>query len=1129
MNPLRRLPVYATLALLSVSVWFGNQSVAQNPQAGKLAPVLQPFVENHTLAGAVVLVADPEKILDAEAVGWADIAAKKPMRTDSVFWIASQSKPISAAALMILVDEGKVDVNDAVEKYLPEFKGQQIDLSADPAHPQLKAPNHAILVREILSHTSGLPFKSAIEEPTLDLLSLETRVKSYAKLPLLFEPGMKSKYSNAGINTAGRIVEVVSGQSFETFLEDRIFKPLGMTDTTFYPNKSQIERLAKSYKPNAAKDNLEEITIGQLKYPLDDPDRRPMPAGGLFSTANDLSLFYRMMANKGILNGKRILSEKAVQTMTSDQSGEANSHYGFGFGTDGKSFTHGGAYGTNSRFDLQSKIVSVFLVQHAGWAGNGKQILPEFQKAATEAYGIKVASGPNTVSQPLVVGISSAPEAKSSSPNGEDWGAYSLVPFSAQAFVLEAVGAATQGSVISINRPEGTPNQKWIIAPKGDNWFAIKPSSSSELALAVKNGETNTGSNIVLEKDTGEPWQLWSLKKNENLSYTLTPKHAPGMGLDHLGGKQTPGARIDLWKNTANDPHLQWLLKPLAGSSLPLAKEEEVVAKYQPPAIKPEELLPGTTRQFTFTQSQIFPGTTREVTVFIPAQYDGSKPACVYVKTDGYNPREKTLMETMIATKEMPVTVGVFVRPGELSPPMKGTMGRRNRDLEYDGVSDLNVRFLVEELLPYVAKEFGLNLSTDGNDRCMSGGSSGGIAAFVAAWNRPEAFSRVYAASGSFVAFRGGHEFPTMVRKFEAKPIRAFLTTATRDMENCAGDWFLVDQEMDKALKFSGYDFQFRVVDGRHVAGYAENYQEAMAFLWRGWPARVKAGPSAPRAQEILVPGADWQLLAEGFKSTRGPACNAAGEVFFADTSANKIHRIGLDGKVTEFVADSGAAHCLTVAADGTIFTISEKSGKLMSYDAAGTPKTELDGILGHSILARPDGGLYVTTNGEKTAEVGSVWFIKDGKKTRVDNGLKFATGMAYRPDQWLLSVAEGHSKWACSYQMNADGSLTNKERFFHLHVSDWDDDAGAESLCYSLEGRQFIATRSGVQISADDGPTQVILPVPDRTRVTGVCLGGKDMDTLFAFCGNKIWMRKIQQHAMGPFTPWTKVNGSKL
>ena len=126
-------------------------------------------------------------------------------------------------------------------------------------------------------------------------------------------------------------------------------------------------------------------------------------------------------------------------------------------------------------------------------------------------------------------------------------------------------------------------------------------------------------------------------------------------------------------------------------------------------------------------------------------------------------------METMIATNEMPVTVGVFVRPGELPAPMKGTLGRRNRCFEYDGVSDNNVRFFIEELLPFVAKEFDLNLSTDGNDRCISGGSSGGIAAFTAAWQRPDAFSRVYAASGSWVAFRGGHEFPTMVRKFEAK------------------------------------------------------------------------------------------------------------------------------------------------------------------------------------------------------------------------------------------------------------------------------------------------------------------------------------------------------------------------
>ena len=549
----------------------------------------------------------------------------------------------------------------------------------------------------------------------------------------------------------------------------------------------------------------------------------------------------------------------------------------------------------------------------------------------------------------------------------------------------------------------------------------------------------------------------------------------------------------------------------------------------QPPAIEPEDILPGETKQFRFTASRIFPGTVRDVTVFIPAQYDGKKPACVYVKTDGFNPREKTLLETMIAAKEMPVTIGVFVRPGDMPAPVKGMQGRRNRDFEYDGVSDNNVRFFVEELLPFVAKEYALNLSTDGNDRCISGGSSGGIAAFTAAWNRPDAFSRVYTASGSWVAFRGGHEFPTMVRKFEARPIRAFLTTATHDMENCAGDWFLLDQEMDKALKFSGYDYQFRIVDGPHVAGYMDHWQEAMAYLWRGWPERVKAGLSAPRAREILIPGEEWQLVAEGFKSTRGPACNAGGEVFFADTSNNKIHRIGLDGKVTEFVADAGAAHCVTVGPEGSLFTVSEKSGKLMRYDAAGKGTVVMEGILGHSILARPDGSLYVTTNGDQPNSPGTVWLIKDGKKIQVDGGIKFATGMAYRPDQWLLSVAEGHSKWVYSYQINEDGTLTNKERFFHLHVADWDDDAGAESVCYSIEGRQFVATRSGVQITADDGPTQVILPVPDGARVIGVALGGKDKDTLYAFCGNQVWMRKVHQHAMGASSPWTSVNADKL
>jgi enterochelin esterase-like enzyme/sugar lactone lactonase YvrE len=712
----------------------------------------------------------------------------------------------------------------------------------------------------------------------------------------------------------------------------------------------------------------------------------------------------------------------------------------------------------------------------------------------------------------------------------EDWGVYQIVPVSAPRAVLEVMDSvAAEGAVVSINQPADAPNQKWTIALKEPGFFAIRPMHAGSLVLAAAKGGAGNGTAIVLEKDLGQPWQLWSLTKHENGSYSLIPKHAPAQGLDDFSGKQEPGSKIDLWSYNPNDQHLQWFIKPLAGSGVAAVAAENRTNTYEPPAIAPSEIKEGAIKQFRFATSKVFPGTVRDVTVFVPAQYGGSKAACVYVKTDGYSANEKKLLEGMIATKEMPLTVGVFVRPGDLPAPMQGTMGRRNRCFEYDAVDNNNVRFLSEELLPFIASEYRLNLSTNGNDRCISGGSSGGIAAFTAAWNRPEAFSRVYAASGSWVAFRGGHEFPTMIRKFEAKPIRAFLTTATHDMENCAGDWFLLDQEMDKALKFSGYDYRFRTIEGRHVAGYLENWREGMAYLWQGWPERVQAGPGAPRVRDILIPGEDWQLVAEGFKSTRGPACNSNGEVFFADTSNNKIHRIDLNGKVTAFVEDAGQAHCIAIGADNTLFTISERSGKLMRYDAAGQGSTVMDGILGHSLIALPGGALYVTSNGEKPNDPGTVWFIKDGKRTLVDSGVKFATGMAIRPDQWLLSVAEGHSKWVYSYQMNADGTLVNKERFFHLYVADWEDDAGSESLCYSLEGRQFIATRSGVQISADDGPTQVILPVPDRTRVTGVCLGGLEKDTLFAFCGNKIWKRKVRHHAMGAFSPWTKVGGTPL
>lgn len=385
-TPLPRRTILATAIAASLSLFLAAPLRAEQ-KSSPIAGVLQPFVESHTLAGAVTLVTDKDKTLAVDTVGFADIAAKKAMPKDAIFWIASMSKPITATAFMILVDEGKVSLDDPVEKYLPEFKGQKV-ASGDPKNPVLTMPSHPITVRNVLSHTSGLAAHSPTETPTLDQGTLAERTKSYAAMTLMFDPDSSYKYSNAGINTAGRIIEVVSGMSYEKFLQEKLFTPLGMKDTNFTPNREQIARIAKSYKPNAAKNGLDETTVGQLKYPLDDPSRQPMPAGGLFSTADDLGKFCRMLLNGGQLDGRRYISEKALRTMTAKQTGDLPTGYGLGWSVDknpGGPFGHGGAYATNMQVNPGAGIATIYLVQHAGYPNGdeGRKVLPAFQKAAT--------------------------------------------------------------------------------------------------------------------------------------------------------------------------------------------------------------------------------------------------------------------------------------------------------------------------------------------------------------------------------------------------------------------------------------------------------------------------------------------------------------------------------------------------------------------------------------------------------------------------------------------------------------------------------------------------------------------------------------------------------------------------
>lgn len=374
----------ALFAIASPSA-FAGEAAPQVDLVGKL----KPFVENHTLAGAVTMVVNKDGILSHQAIGLADIAADKLMPRDALVWIASMSKPITATVLMMLVDEGRIDVEAPVSKYLPEFAGMQVETKTGD-QVTLKKAERPILVRHVLAHTSGLPFLLPAEKGKIDVISIAESVTQSAKLPLKFEPGSGWSYSNCGTNIAGRIIEVVAGKPYEEVMRARLFVPLGMVDTTSFPTAVQLTRLAKSYRPTKDKTALEEIQINYLSYPLDASTRFACPGGGFFSTAKDLAQFARMILSGGELDGRRYISAASLAMMTSKQTGGLSNGYGFCFSVNGDHYGHGGAYATDLAFDRKHGLATIFLVQHNGYAGkDGGKILPTFKQAALAAFGKK--------------------------------------------------------------------------------------------------------------------------------------------------------------------------------------------------------------------------------------------------------------------------------------------------------------------------------------------------------------------------------------------------------------------------------------------------------------------------------------------------------------------------------------------------------------------------------------------------------------------------------------------------------------------------------------------------------------------------------------------------------------------
>jgi len=378
---MRKTNGMSTALLASIAIAASLPGRTQEPEPPTFQEIVQPYIDRGLMAGANGVVVNKNEVLNFPTVGYADLEAKRPMQRDTLFWIASTSKTFQATALMMLVDDGKVKLDEPVSKYLPDFKPHIAVKGAD-GKETLRKPAHAITVRMLLNHTSGLQYADPTVATRTDCCSLAAEVARFVSLPLMHEPGAKFAYQNAGPDTSSRIVEVVSGKDFETFLNERLLQPLGMKDTTYFPNEEQISRLAVVYWFSPTEKKL--VRAPQevfLTLPYSDRTIRHAPGGGLFSTGGDLARFARMYLGKGMFEGRRYLSESAVDQMTHSQLSpevfatvpqppgggpDVPATYGLGWGVGASgAYFHPGVASTDIRIDPERGYATISLPQQA--------------------------------------------------------------------------------------------------------------------------------------------------------------------------------------------------------------------------------------------------------------------------------------------------------------------------------------------------------------------------------------------------------------------------------------------------------------------------------------------------------------------------------------------------------------------------------------------------------------------------------------------------------------------------------------------------------------------------------------------------------------------------------------------
>lgn len=380
------LPIWASLFGCLIPAFALGQETTTWPSIDSIEKHVERHMAEGQISGAVTLVSKKGEVVHAAAQGLANLEDQTAMTPETMFSIASMTKPIAATALMILVDEKKVKLDDPVAKYIPKFEEAQLD------GKPLDSP---ITLRHCLTHTAGL---SGGQQNSG---SLEETAKAIAARPLNFKPGTRWQYS-PGLTVIGRVVEVASKMKLEDFMAERIFEPLGMTSTTFNPTPEQRQRLAVLYQPGP-----QPKTMAPTKHWLNEvsPTRPPNPSGGLFSTAEDILKFNQMLLNEGKHEGQQIVSAESVKEMRTLQTEDLETGFtpgnGWGLGVcvirepqgataalSPGSFGHGGAFGTQAWIDPEKQMVFILMIQRTNFGNSdASELRGDFQRLAVEAEG----------------------------------------------------------------------------------------------------------------------------------------------------------------------------------------------------------------------------------------------------------------------------------------------------------------------------------------------------------------------------------------------------------------------------------------------------------------------------------------------------------------------------------------------------------------------------------------------------------------------------------------------------------------------------------------------------------------------------------------------------------------------